>query len=524
MSALNIRMSKRHLLKFMGAAAGAAVLAACGATPAAPATTTAPSAPTSAPEAPTTAAATTAPEATSAPSSGGASVQATPTPGGNVAVVEGGAVAETIEDGQKAYGSYDKATVPAVEILLWGPPGDETDPEIRAIKANVKAFNDAYPNIKTTYEPIQWSDIDTKVNAALAAKQGPDMVMEADREGEFARRAAIRDITEEVLPMDYIQGHKFYQVRPLDDGKLYWLHTCAMGPIIYANKKILDAAGVKVSDVPKTWDEFGKFAQQFVKNEGGQMSQAGFSFNGYARYIWNDMMYQQKAHVYNKKKSFINSQESVNAWQMLVDMYDKYKVNDRSFLNYDEAFGTGKSAFVQVWTWFGSTLEANYPDIEWVPVTYPTFTGTGPYGRFDYDGLVWMVTTLAQGDKLKAAWELFKFTYHNYQFMVDRAHNQGSIVTTEPHPDYPKMFADAAAKSELSQADRRAQSLAVLADQFKGGMVFPGEVAAPFDDMWHKMEDAILLNKQPIQDVLKEYEALYDEMLSKTNFWITPEA
>jgi hypothetical protein len=55
-------------------------------------------------------------------------------------------------------------------------------------------------------------------------------------------------------------------------------------------------------------------------------------------------------------------------------------------------------------------------------------------------------------------------------------------------------------------------------------MVFPGEVAAPFDDMWHKMEDAILYNQRPIKEVLAEYEKEYDELLANTNFWITPEA
>jgi ABC-type glycerol-3-phosphate transport system substrate-binding protein len=503
MSDLNRPIGRRQMLKLLGIGTGIVYLSACAPAPA----TEAPAAQAPA-EAATPAAKVEAPP--------------TPTPGAAMAT---GAVATTYEAGQAAYGWYDEwHPSQTVELLLWGPPGPDTDPWLNSMKAALDRFQKKYPEIKVNWEPVTWDDLDTKVNAAIAAKQGPDILFEADREGEFPRRGAIQPIPDEVLPPDYIKSHKFYPVRPLDDGKLYWIHCSIMGPIIFANKKILADAGLKPSDVPTTWDEFGKFCQQVTKVEGGQMTQAGFVFNSYARYIWNDMMYQQKAHVYDKTKSFINSPESERAWQTLVDFYDKFNINDRAFLAFDEGFGTGKAAFSQVWTWFGSTLEANYPDIDWAPVTYPTFTGEGPHGRFDYDGPAWMVTTLAQGDKQRAAWELFKFHTHEYQFLVERSHTTGLVLVTEPHPDYEKMFAEVAAMDNPSQADRRAQSLAVLSKQFAGGMVFPGEVAAPFDNMWQKMEEAILYNNQPIKQVLAEYEKLYDEMLSKTNFWITPEA
>jgi ABC-type glycerol-3-phosphate transport system substrate-binding protein len=503
MSDLNRPIGRRQMLKLLGIGTGMVYLSACAPAPA------------------TEAPATQAPAAAATPA---AKVEAPPTPTPGAAMAPG-AVAVTYEAGQAAYGWYDEwHPSQEVELLVWGPPGPDTDPWLNAMKTALDRFQRKYPEIKVNLEPISWDDIDTKVNAAIAARQGPDMIFEFDREGEFPRRGAIQPIPDEVMPPDYVKAHKFYPVRPLDDGKMYWVHCSIMGPIIYANKKILADAGLKPEDVPTAWDEFGKFCQQLTKVEGGQMTQAGFGFNGYARYIWDDMMYQQKAHVYDKTKSFINSPESEKAWQTLLDMYDTYKVNDRAFLAFDEGFGTGKSALVQVWTWFGSTLEANYPDIDWAPVTYPTFTGKGPYGRFDYDGPAWMVTTLAQGDKQRAAWELFKFHIHEYQFLVERSHTTGLVLVTEPHPDYEKMFADVASMDKPSQADRRAQSLAVLSKQFAGGMVFPGEVAAPFDDMWKKMEEAILYNNQPIKQVLAEYEKLYDEMLSKTHFWITPEA
>jgi hypothetical protein len=49
-------------------------------------------------------------------------------------------------------------------------------------------------------------------------------------------------------------------------------------------------------------------------------------------------------------------------------------------------------------------------------------------------------------------------------------------------------------------------------------------VAAPFDNMWQKMEEAILYNNKPIKEVLVDYQKQYDEMLAQTHFWITPEA
>lgn len=493
------RMSRRNMLKMMGigAAGTAAALAGCAPQAAAP------TGPTSTP----------LPEVTAAP---------TPTSAKALTV---GKTAATIEEGQAAYGTYTEwhPTSP-VELLVWGPSGPDTDPWIKSMNSVFDRFMKKYPEIKIKVEQIPGADNDTKVSAALTSGEGPDLIFENDREAQYPRDKVVRPIPPDVLPADYIKAHKFYEVRPLPDNQLYWVHCGIMGPILYANRALLAEKGLKPEDTPKTWNEFGKFCQQVTKVEGNQMTQAGFAFNKYARYIWNDMMYQQGVHVYNAKKSFVNTTESANAWQMLLDFYDKYKINDRAFLQFDEGFGKGKAAFAQVWTWFGATLEGNYPDIDWAPVTYPTFTGKGPYGRFDYDGIGYMVTTFAKGDKEKAAWEVLKYEAHEYQYLVDKNHNNGTVLVTEPHPDYNKLFEENSKIEKPTQAQRRLQALGVLSKQFDGGMVFPGEVAAPFDNLWQKMEEAILYNNKPIKDTLVEYEKLYDELLAQTNFWITPEA
>ncbi len=494
------QISRREMLRLMGVTAGglaAASLAGC-----APST---PPPPTGTPVA----------TVTMAPTQ-------TPLPAN--ALITGDTVA-TIAEGQKAYGWYQEwHPTDTVEILAWGPSGPDTDPWIKSIKSGMDRFMQKYPTIKIKYEPLPWDSWDTKVSAAKTANQGPDIIWEADREAQYSRDGIIKPISEDVISEDYVKAHKFYEVRPLKDGLLYWLHAAVMGPILYCNKALLAEKGLKPSDTPKTWSEFATFCQQLTKFNNGQMTQAGFAFNKYARYIWNDMIYQQKAHCYSDKQAFFDSPASIKAWQTLVDFYDKYKINDRAFLAYDEGFGKGKAAYTQVWTWFGATMEGNYPDIDWAPVTYPTFTGEGPYGRHDYDGHGWMVTTFAQGQKDKAAWEFFKFNYHEYQWMVDHNHTNGMILATVPHPDYKKIFDDVDKMAKPTQADKRLQSLAVLSQEFAGGMVFPGEVAAPFDNMWQKMEEAILYNNKPIQETVADYKKQYETLLSQTNFWVTPQA
>ena len=89
------------------------------------------------------------------------------------------------------------------------------------------------------------------------------------------------------------------------------------------------------------------------------------------------------------------------------------------------------------------------------------------------------------------------------------------------------MFCRSAAKVAIADAGATAGTGAgsAVATQFDGGMVFPGEVAAPFDQTfgsgWRTRSS---YNQRPIDEVLAEYETNYDELLANTNFWITPEA
>ena len=186
-------LSRREMLKLMGMTAGAAALASCaGAPPAAPA---APAA--QAPDVEEEAAA--PPAAPSGPPSD--------------------------DPNQVAFGWYDEWRPPEpVTLLIWGPPGDDTDPWINAMKQSLARFGDHYPEITTNYEPVPWDQLDTKVNAAIAAKQGPDILFEADREGEYPRRAPSA-----IIPIDDVMPPQYHRRPQVLRSAAHWMTANSTG-------------------------------------------------------------------------------------------------------------------------------------------------------------------------------------------------------------------------------------------------------------------------------------------------------
>ncbi|MCP4543217.1 MAG: extracellular solute-binding protein [Chloroflexi bacterium] len=410
-----------------------------------------------------------------------------------------------------------------IELLAWGNFA-EGSPMGQALLDRFRRFEARYPNIKIKTEDVPGEEQRTKVHAAWVSKEGPDLTYDFDQQADHARAGIIPSISNDVMPSSWLDEHDFYSVRPLDDGKPYALMTGAMGPIMYYNKDIFDEAGYTGQDIPTTWDEFARFAKELTVWDGDTMVQAGFAFNEYARYIWIDMIYQQGGHVHNMEQALFNSPEGEQAWQTLLDFYDTHKINSREFLIWDEAFGTGKAAVAQNWTWFGDHLTHNYPTVNWRPAFYPTFTGSAPYGRIALDGPGFMVTNLAEGDRLKAAWEFFKFQCYEYQGLDEYFSTMGDVLYITPHPDYAELAAAAANAAEPTFNDLASMQLSILRQQIDAGMVFPGEISAPHDDMWTKIEDAIVFEGRPIKEVLDQYEELYTDMLQKTDFWVTSDA
>ncbi|MEU4092969.1 ABC transporter substrate-binding protein [Streptomyces sp. NPDC026673] len=170
-----------------------------------------------------------------------------------------------------------------VTITFWH--GWSAPSEVKAIDANVKAFEKAHPNI---HVKVQGNITDDKINQALRAggPNAPDVVSSftTDNVGKFCSSNAFADL-DPFLKKSGIDPAATFPKPMLEytqfEGKRCTLPLLGDAYGLYYNKDAFKAAGI--SAPPKTLSEFKADAVKLTKNKGDSYSQLGFmpNFHGY---------------------------------------------------------------------------------------------------------------------------------------------------------------------------------------------------------------------------------------------------
>lgn len=140
-----------------------------------------------------------------------------------------------------------------VELTMWNI-AVESDSNREAYVNAIKKYQDAHPEVKLTWEPTQNEEYKTKIKAAVAANQMPDIFftwgggflrefVEADR--VYALDAEYPEF-EKDLPRIMLGNHS-------NDGKIYAVPTNYNFVCMFANMDILKEVGY--DKVPATYDE-----------------------------------------------------------------------------------------------------------------------------------------------------------------------------------------------------------------------------------------------------------------------------
>lgn len=185
------------------------------------------------------------------------------------------------EDGYTVITNLDTSKDVTLTMSGWEGGPSETDNLNRALEL----FSEYYPNIKVEYTPSADSGEGHhgKIMTMFAADSAPDVFYCGSAYvHDFADRGIIYDITDifkEAFSLDdYIPAA--LQCMQYND-RLYGITSCNVGPQLYYNKDLFDAAGVEYPspDPGKawTWNEFIDAASKLtIKDENGKVKQYGF--------------------------------------------------------------------------------------------------------------------------------------------------------------------------------------------------------------------------------------------------------
>jgi multiple sugar transport system substrate-binding protein len=232
-----------------------------------------------------------------------------------------------------------------------------------------------------TYTQLPYSDMETKLlTAASAGSNPPFSDVHAFWRIELQRNGVLVPYPQNIFEWDNLYSTPFNRDPA---GNIYTSVFSLYTDQIYYNKQLLDEQGIPVEQIPRTWDDFLKFAQQLTKTENGKITQSGWNLNHYysREWLWTSMVYQQGGFLYSEDgtRALWNEEPGVRALQLIQDVYHTAKVDDLDGLNIFEGFGNGAAATYISQGYTGAGIDFEYPQMKdnWSTAVTPTFSGQG---------------------------------------------------------------------------------------------------------------------------------------------------
>jgi multiple sugar transport system substrate-binding protein len=340
-----------------------------------------------------------------------------------------------------------------VTITFWH--GWSAPSEVKAIDANVKAFEKAHPNI---HVKVQGNITDDKINQALRAggPNAPDVVSSftTDNVGKFCSSNAFADLdpflkksgidTAATFPKPMLEYTQF-------EGKRCTLPLLGDAYGLYYNKDAFKAAGI--SAPPKTLSEFKADAVKLTKSKGDSYAQLGFmpNFHGYES-TTTHLAAQWGAKYFDADgKSGIAKDPGFAAmftWQQdMVKALGGFKKLEKYRSTFGDEWGaknpfhTGQVAMAIDGEWrAGMAKEAGTKfDIGVAPFPVPD-DQADTYGKGYLSGTIIGVANTSA--KKNAAWELVKYMTTDTDAVVSFANAIHNVPSTLAALKSPKLDAD----------------------------------------------------------------------------------
>jgi ABC-type glycerol-3-phosphate transport system substrate-binding protein len=256
------------------------------------------------------------------------------------------------------------------------------EPRVIFLNQLVDEFQSQNPGIQLKYNPLGWTDIETKLMTVATAGSGPIFSnVHFFWRYDLQRAGVLAPYPEDMFNWDQLLSTPFN--RDPETGHVYTCDFNFYCDQVYFNQELLEAEGIDPADIPRNWDDFLAMAQQLSKKDaGGNTQQVGCSLNDYwsQEWLWHTLVYQQGGWLYNESgtEALWNSEEGVRALQFIKDWYHRYEIDDPEFLGQGDAFGNGRAAMYINQGYSAAGINMSFPQMEgkWSTVETPTFSGT----------------------------------------------------------------------------------------------------------------------------------------------------
>ncbi len=188
-----------------------------------------------------------------------------------------------------SFSTASAAATPEVTLSFWGWEASALESE--AIQNGINNFEAANPGIKVDYMVSPFAEYHTKLRNAMNAGQAPDVFyLHPDYQRDFINAGLLLELTDvitEYVDLDDLVPASKEKVSITDENGIvhyYGMDVCNVGPVMFFNKDLFDAAGVEYmptkAEEQWTWDEFVANMQKLTKTEN--------SIKQYGTYNWEE--------------------------------------------------------------------------------------------------------------------------------------------------------------------------------------------------------------------------------------------
>jgi multiple sugar transport system substrate-binding protein len=157
--------------------------------------------------------------------------------------------------------------------------------ESASIRAGLEGFRKTHPNVTVKYVTAPFAQHHAKLKTMMAAGTAPDVFyLNPDYQRDFIENKQLLDISE-FFPKywdinDFIpSSREKIQVETGGKTHIYGVDVCTVGPVLYYNKDVFDAAHVPYPPTDPaqqwTWDQFVGYMKQLTKVVNGKTTQYG---------------------------------------------------------------------------------------------------------------------------------------------------------------------------------------------------------------------------------------------------------